>query len=341
MTPSFIQRNVPLAPYTTLGVGGPAEYFCEIHDTAALRAAVSWAKKFEHKITILGGGSNVLVPDEGVAGLTIHMCTSAIVYEECDALVRVRVDAGVLLDTFVAEAVARGLWGVENLSAIPGTIGAVPVQNVGAYGVEGKDIIESVEVYDIETDATRIYTNAACQFGYRDSLFKKSAGSELIILSVTCVLTREPNHKLTYKDLKEYFGANETPSLIEIRNAVIEIRSKKFPDWHITGTAGSFFKNPHVSAKKYGALRAAFPLLPGFPDGEGMVKVSLGWILDHVLGMKGYRKGNVGLFVGQALVLVCYDGATAREISAFSQEVIAAVKNKTGMMIECEVRMIR
>ena len=161
----MIQSQVLLAPYTTLRGGGKAEYFCEVNDTAALRAAVSWAKTKGYVITILGGGSNVLVSDAGVRGLVIRMCDSRVVFEEGDVYVRVTAHAGTILDTLVGDTVTRDLWGLENLSAIPGTVGAVPVQNVGAYGVEAKDVIESVTVYDMASAEIRVLTNEACAFG--------------------------------------------------------------------------------------------------------------------------------------------------------------------------------
>ncbi len=336
----MIQNQVLLAPYTTLRVGGKAEYFCEVNDTAALRAAVSWAKTKGYVITILGGGSNVLVSDAGVRGLVIRMCDSRVVFEEGDVYVRVTAHAGTILDTLVGDTVTRDLWGLENLSAIPGTVGAVPVQNVGAYGVEAKDVIESVTVYDMASDEIRVLTNEACAFGYRDSYFKTAEGKSLVILSVTFLLTRAPNRKLSYKDLVEYFSNTTEPSLLEIRRGVTAIRSKKFPDWHTVGTAGSFFKNPRVREVRYQKLCTLFPELPGFPDGEGMVKLSLGWILDHVLHMKGVRKGHVGLYEKQALVLVGYEGATAADINVFSTEIIDAVKARTGITVEREVQMI-
>ncbi len=340
MIPSFIQRQVPLAPHTTLRVGGSAEYFCEAHDTAALRAAVSWAREHSQPVTILGGGSNVLISDEGVRGLVIRMCDTRVTFEEGDVHVCVTAQAGVVLDALIADTVARSLWGLENLSAIPGTVGAVPVQNVGAYGVEAKDVVESVTVYDMASDEIRVLTNEACAFGYRDSYFKSAEGKKLVILAVTFLLTRAPNRKLSYKDLVEYFSNIAEPSLLEIRTGVTAIRSKKFPDWHTVGTAGSFFKNPHVSLVLYKELCIQFPGLPGFPDGNDVVKVSLGWILDHVLHMKGFRKGHVGLFEKQALVLIGYEGVTAKEIYAFSAEIIDAVKTKTGIVVSREVQVL-
>ncbi len=337
--PSCIRTDVLLAPYTTLGVGGPAQFFAEVESIASLEEVVAWAQHEGHTITLLGGGSNVLVSEEGVHGLVIRYVSAGITYEECEDTVRVTADAGVVLDTLIEELVSKKLWGLENLSAIPGTVGAVPVQNVGAYGVEAKDVIESVRVFDCEEKSVRTLTNAACTFAYRDSLFKKAEGSRYIILSVTFRVSRTPAPHIAYKDLTEYFGVDTHPSLSAIREALITIRGKKMPDWHTVGTAGSFFKNPIVARDVYEALVQKYPELPGFPEQNGDVKVSLGWILDKVCGLKGYKEGKVGLYEKQALILVCERGATAREVTDFVSHIIARVQEKTGITIEAEVRM--
>ncbi|QQR64949.1 UDP-N-acetylmuramate dehydrogenase [Candidatus Kaiserbacteria bacterium] len=338
--PSCIRTDIPLAPHTTLGVGGPAQFFAEVDCVAVLEEVVIWAKREGHPITLLGCGSNVLISENGIRGLVIRYVASEIAYEERADVVRVTADAGVILDALIHELVLKDLWGLENLSAIPGHVGAVPVQNVGAYGVEAKEIIESVFVYDTSCGQTRTLTNTECAFGYRDSLFKKAEGSKYIILSVTFTVVHMRAPRLTYKDLTEYFGTQTQPSLHEIREAIITIRGKKLPDWHEIGTAGSFFKNPIVPLAVYEALVQRYPELPGFPQQDGDVKVSLGWILDRVCGLKGYREGKVGLYEKQALVLVCEHGATAREVTDFVARIIALVYEKTSIVIEPEVRML-
>lgn len=338
--PPCIRTNVLLAPYTTLGVGGPAQFFAEVESVAVLEEVVTWAQNAGHTVTILGGGSNVLVSEEGVQGLVIRYIAEGITYEERDDVVLVTADAGVILDTLIEELVSKELWGLENLSAIPGMVGAVPVQNVGAYGVEAKDIIESVQVYDCVEKSVRTLTNTECVFAYRDSLFKKTEGSKYIILAVTFRVSPVPKPRLQYKDLIEYFGDETHPSLRAIREALITIRGKKFPDWHTVGTAGSFFKNTIISPSAYDALAREYPALPGFPEQNGNVKVSLGWILDKVCGLKGYREGKAGLYEKQALVLVCERGTTAREVTEFVSHVSACVFEKTGITIEAEVRML-
>jgi UDP-N-acetylmuramate dehydrogenase len=289
-------------------------------------------------VHVLGGGSNVLVPDTGVRGLVVHPLFSDVTYEEVGASVHVTAGAGVVLDGLIEELVSRELWGMENLSGIPGTVGGVPIQNVGAYGVEGKDVIVSVAGYDPTNDTVVTLSNEACMFAYRDSYFKHE-GRHLIITSVTFVLSRVATPKLSYKDLVERFGAQASPTLSDIRHAVIAIRSSKFPDWRTTGTAGSFFKNPIISEAHYDTLRAEYPELPGFKTADGHVKVSLGWILDRVCGLRGYTEGAVGLYHAQALVLVCTHGTPAEEIIAFADAIIARVYAATNISVEREVTL--
>ncbi len=335
-----IKEHIPLAPLTTLGVGGTAEYFCEVNNPDELREAVLWAQKNHHTITILGGGSNVLVPDAGVQGLVIRLQFLGTIFTDDGNEVLVTAGAGVVLDTLVALLVEKGLWGLENFSAIPGSVGAVPIQNVGAYGLETKDILHSVLVYDRDTDATRTMTNAECEFSYRDSIFKRTT-HRYCVLSVTFRVSTKPNPRLTYRDLEKFFATNKTPSLLEVRNAVIQIRGEKFPDWTKVGTAGSFFKNPIISEDLFASVTETYHDIPGFRTADGRIKISLGWVLDHVCGLRGFKEGNVRLFERQALVLVCERGATATEIEKFSQKIIDTVFQKTNIVVEREVTIIK
>ena len=337
--PDHVQTQVPLASLTTLGIGGAAEYFAQARTLSELRAFAQWAKSENHPLFILGGGSNVLIPDQGVKGCVVHPVFSDITYLEIGEDIQVTVGAGVVLDELVATLVAQGLWGLENLSGIPGTVGGVPVQNVGAYGVEAKDVVVSVAAYDPVTDYVLTLTRAECAFGYRDSYFKRE-GKHLIITSVTFRVSKEVTPKLAYKDLATRFAETTTPSLQEVRSAVLLIRNKKFPDWRAVGTAGSFFKNPIITEDAYAKLSVLYPELPGFKVDEGRVKVSLGWILDHVCKLRGYSEGAVGLYTEQALVLVCAHGTPSHEVISFSEKIIARVYEATGILIEREVTII-
>ena len=335
--PEIVKEHVLLAPYTTLGVGGAADYFAEVANEEDLRRVMTWAHERALPIIILGGGSNALVGDSGVRGLVLRVTFSDVTFMYADTSVRVTAGAGVVFDELIATVTAKKIWGLENLSSIPGTVGAVPVQNVGAYGVEVKDVIESVTVYDVETGIVTDLPNHLCAFGYRDSLFKRPEGKKYIIVRVTFLLSSTPQPKLSYKDLQELFTDTAVPEVEHVREAVRSIRSSKFPDIRVVGTAGSFFKNPTIPKETHTQLLEQYPGLPGYAAGNDEVKIALGWVLDHVCGLKGYTQGNVGLYEKQALVLVCKKGCTADEIKKFSQEVIDVVYEKTEIRVEREV----
>ncbi len=370
-----ILEHIDLAPYTTFKVGGKARYFCAAESEADLLAALEFARERGLRTFVLGGGSNILVGDGGFDGLVIKMEMKGVAFEGAasagDALVTAAAGEG--WDDLVALTVGRGLWGLENLSAIPGTVGAAPVQNIGAYGVEAKDAIESVRAVHAETGAARSFTNAECRFSYRESFFKTAEGKKWIIVSVTFRLSEKPRPNLSYKDLKDFFApggersknqhlllANNLQeanvgfssasaraiSVCDIREAVIVIRSRKFPDLSQVGTAGSFWKNPIIPLQQYESLKAKYPDLPSFPagidkTGTELVKIPLAWILDRVCDLKGHKGsvggGEIALFQNQPLVLVATKGATAADISDFANGVADMVRQKTGIEIEREV----
>lgn len=330
----MFEKNVLLKEYATLKVGGPAEFFVAVDSAEQLEKAV--AEAGEEKIRVIGGGSNILVPDDGLAGVTIKNDLKGFAAEVDGQTVRVTVGAGEVFDEIVERCVQAGYWGLENLSHIPGSVGATPVQNVGAYGVEVADLIESVRVFDLQTKKFFDLNNQDCHFAYRDSIFKQAAGGDYVVCSVTFILSMLPKPNISYRDLAEKFSAAE-PSLAEIREAVIAIRSKKFPDWNEVGTAGSFFKNPIVPQATYEKLLEQLPEIPGFRLENGDVKIPLGWVLDKACGLRGYQTGAVGTYGGQALVLVNQGGATASEIKNFANFVVETVFKKTGLKIEWEV----
>lgn len=339
--PKNIKQNIPLAQHTTLGVGGAAEYFAEVSSIEELQECIAWAKTSAVSVTVLGGGSNVLVSDDGLAGLVLRPQFNEVVYREVNSDVLVTADAGVVLDVLISDLVDKKLWGLENLSAIPGTVGAVPIQNVGAYGVEAKDIVHEVTVYDMDTEKVSTIQNAQCVFGYRDSYFKHNEGRKLIIISVTFCVSKISSPRIEYKDLQELFKDEKFPGLIDIRDAVIHIRSKKFPNWNVIGTAGSFFKNPILEKELYETLLQTYPAMPGYETTNQKIKIPLGWVLDHICNVRGYSEGNVGLFEHQALVLVCTKNATAIEIENFSQKIIERVHALTGIVVEREVTLLK
>jgi UDP-N-acetylmuramate dehydrogenase len=334
-----IKENVTLAPYTTFKIGGPARYFCEVHSTSELTEVVAFAHEHRHPTLVLGGGSNVLISDSGFSGVVFRMMIEGVAWEEHGNEVFVTAGAGVVWDELVAASVEHACWGLENLSAIPGSVGASVVQNIGAYGAEVSRVVEWVEVFDTRTRSVRKIARADCAFGYRDSVWKHEGGEGLIVTQVRFRLAKHGEPNIAYKDLKEFFARahNEYPTQEEVRNAVLEIRSGKFPDLARYGTAGSFFKHPVVSAEEAKIFLQKFPDAPTFPAGEGMVKLSAGWIIDHVLALRGVKVGNVGTWEKQALVLVNYGGARAEEVKHFSQMIRDRVRDATGVVLESEV----
>jgi UDP-N-acetylmuramate dehydrogenase len=343
-----IKEGVSLAELTTFKVGGPARYFCSVENLVELREALGFAYANRLPWFVLGRGSNVLASDLGFAGLIIQIKLRGVEYDsisdETDEVL-VIVAAGEEWDPFVFNTLKRGFGGLENLSGIPGTVGATPIQNVGAYGVEVKDFIEWVEALDVRTGDLVRLPNELCQFEYRGSFFKTAAGKNFIVTSAAFRLKRNTAPNLSYKDIANFFDGKTKPTLLEVRQAVLSIRAKKFPDIRKIGTAGSFFKNPIVSQEKFNELKKKFPDLPGFElpatsRRPPAVKIPLAWILDKVCNLKGFKSGPVGLYEAQPLVLVNLGGGTQREVQALAEKVAAEVKKSTGIDIEWEVQLL-
>lgn len=336
-----VLENVSLAEHTTLHLGGLARFFVSVHSTGELREALAFAKEKTLPVFILGGGSNVLFSDTGWDGLVIHMVLLGRAYDEdSKGDAQVVVHAGEVWDQLVEETVGIGYWGLENLSRIPGTVGAAPVQNIGAYGVEVKDVIDWVEVLDTESDTLHLLSVSECAFGYRDSIFKHEKGSKYIVTRVAFRLSTHPQPKLEYKDLREYFNNQKEVSVIEVREAVNKIREKKFPCLAKIGTAGSFFKNPIVKRSLHKEIEGWLDApIPFYDVDEENVKIPLAWILER-LGCKGRRVGSMGCWEAQPLVLVHYGGGTASEFILFARSIMKEVQEKTTIKIIPEVHIV-
>jgi UDP-N-acetylmuramate dehydrogenase len=337
-----IEKNTSLKEFTTFRIGGNAQFFCSVKNEDELVEAMKFVKENKIPFFILGGGSNILISDKGFKGLVIKMEMKGIEFlPDENGNVRVTAAAGEDWDAFVGKCVKKGLYGIETLSLIPGTVGAAPVQNIGAYGSEIKDTVDHVRVFDVTAGKFISVSNVDCHFQYRDSIFKKNPG-KYIITSVTLILKTVAQPVTDYKDVKDYFSKKgiEKPTLAEVREAVIFIRTNKLPDVKLVGTAGSFFKNPFITHAKAHELKSLYPDMPLFPIDDKQIKVPLGWILDHVCDYKGISKGNVGTYKNQALVLVNNGNATAEEIKTFAQELIDVVKEKTGIDVEPEVQYV-
>ena len=289
---------------------------------------------------VLSGGNNILFTKD-IDALLITPCDDRIeIIAEENERVRVKVGAGVEWDDLVAWSVERGLWGIENLSLIPGKAGAAPVQNIGAYGVEAKDAIRAVEMYFVEGGNFITLAAEHCDFGYRESVFKHSLKGRVIITAIEIELSKVANPRLDYGDVIREVEARGGATLANIRDAICSIRRSKLPDTAVLGNAGSFFKNPIVDITIAEKLRAEYPDMPSYPTKEeGKVKLAAGWLIDKA-GLKGYKERNVGVHERQALVLVNLGGATGGEVIAFACKVVAQVREKFGIEISPEVNVL-
>ncbi len=331
----IFKENVALSAYTTFKIGGPTRFFCSIEREEDIPEAVAFAKEKGVPFMAIGRGSNLLFADSGFPGLVIHIAIKGISKEGN----MVTANAGEDWDNFVGYTVEKGFHGLENLSFIPGTVGAAPVQNVGAYGVDASAFIDSVRAYDTERSAFVDLSNRQCGFAYRDSMFKHNKG-RYIVVSATFKLSKDAPVNISYADLARYFSGKPQPSIAEVRKAVIEIRTAKLPDWKSWGTAGSFFKNPIIAAGAFAELKKRYPELPGYPEPDGRVKVSLAWILDKLCDARGLCMGNACTYERQALVIVAMPGASASEVVVLANELMKRVKDKTGIDIEGEVEWV-
>lgn len=341
-----IEKNILLKDYATFRIGGPAKFFCIAKSEDDVLEAVGFSKKNKIPFFILGGGSNILIGDTGFQGIVIKMEMKGIEIEDLEnegesKKVRVKVAPGENWDEFVEKMVENGYYGIENLSLIPGTVGGAPVQNIGAYGSEAKDTIESVYVLDTKEDQYKTFSNKECKFDYRWSIFKEEP-RRYVVLRVDFILEKEGKLNTTYKDVKDYleFHKIKNPKLKQIRDAVVDIRTHKLPNVKDYGTAGSFFKNVIVPVAKAKELVAKYPEMKVHEVNSRKVKIPLAWILDHVCGFKGVRIGDVGTYKSQALVLVNYGKATAAEVESLAQKMVDAVYKETGIEIFPEVEYV-
>ncbi len=334
-----ISKDISLLPYNTFGVDVAASQLFCFSNTHELIELLRSYRNRDTRIFVLGGGSNVLFTDN-FDGLIIHPANKGIaILDQSDVCATIEVQAGEDWDDFVAWAVAHELYGTENLSLIPGSVGAAPVQNIGAYGSEVCQLIKLVKAVEIDTGNEVSFLNYECRFGYRDSVFKNSLKDKYVITSVLFSLTKYKNLNLNYADLQQYFAQRPEPGIQDVRDAVCEIRNAKLPDYKVFGNAGSFFKNPVVAVSELQALQSEFRDIRYFPINESFVKLAAGWLID-ACGLKGYRKGRAGVHQQQALVLVNYGGATGSEIVALAGEIQHRVCEKFGVNLEYEVNRL-
>ncbi|MDZ4226163.1 MAG: UDP-N-acetylmuramate dehydrogenase, partial [Patescibacteria group bacterium] len=330
-----------LAPYTTFRIGGPARFFVQVNNIEELREAVAFAQEKNLKTFVLGGGSNVLFDDAGFEGLVIKVEIRG-VEEQNPPAGGFIAGAGESWDKLVLRAVEKNLWGIENLSGIPGSVGGAVVQNIGAYGQALSQTLLWVDVYDTTAGKERRLTAQECESGYRDSIFKHKPG-HYIVLRVALKLSSTGIPNTSYKDLAARFG-DKIPSSREMREAVLDIRANKFPDLRHEGTAGSFFKNPIVPEAQAHALQARYPELPLFPLPESNeIKVPLGWFLDFrhgVLDIRDIKVGGARMYEKQFLVLVAERDSSSRDVKKLAALVQEKVHVTLGIEIEPEVTIV-
>ena len=343
-----IRENVPLAPLTTLGIGGPARFLVEAAEEQTAVAALDFAARQRLPVFVLGGGSNVLVADEGFPGLVLRMGIRGVSEQTEEDKVVLTAGAGEDWDSFVRSSVERGLGGVECLSGIPGTVGGTPIQNVGAYGQEVSETIAAVRVCDRATRRILDLGNAECGFSYRHSIFLGTARDRYIVLSVTYALPREGQPTMKYAEVQNYFaGGTRKPGLRDVREAVRAIRASKamllVPGDPDCRSAGSFFKNPIVSEQQYAEISGRAPApVPRYPvrDGAGRVKLPAAWLIERAGFPKGYGGGRVGLSRKHTLALVNRGGASASDVLGLMREIQQGVRDRFGFQLVPEPQFV-
>jgi UDP-N-acetylmuramate dehydrogenase len=337
-----VQEHVDLKPYNTFGIRTVAGYFVEVTSEDDVRDAFDFAKKRSLPVLILGSGSNVLFTKD-FDGLVIHNSLKGIdVNDRNDHHVTVKVASGEIWHEFVMHAIDNNWGGIENLSLIPGTVGAAPMQNIGAYGVEAKETIVSVDAIDRSTGVSKSFTRDECRFGYRESVFKHELKEKFFISSVTLSLTNIHHHlNVSYGAITDTLKQMNVlqPTIRDVSNAVIAIRRSKLPDPKVIGNAGSFFKNPVIDVEHYKKLKERYPSMPGYASENQEVKVPAGWLIEQC-SLKGFRVGDVGVHQHQALVLVNYDKGSGKEILELSKKIQHDVKETFGIELNAEVNII-
>ncbi|RFS17505.1 UDP-N-acetylmuramate dehydrogenase [Emticicia sp. C21] len=336
-----VQTNVSLKPYNTFGIDATAKYFVEVSNVEQLQDILQNPEYQGIDRLILGGGSNLLLTKD-FDGIVIKIAIKGIEkFKEDEQNIWLKVGAGEVWHDLVMYCVNHNYAGVENLSLIPGTVGAAPMQNIGAYGVEIKEVFESLEAIEIKTGKSRIFTKEECQFGYRESIFKHAVKGDYVIVTVNFKLNKTPVYHVEYGAIKDTLAEKcvNQLSIKAISEAVISIRQSKLPNPAEIGNAGSFFKNPEIPKAQFDLLKEQFPTIPSYPVNELMVKVPAGWLIEQA-GWKGQRFGNIGVHAKQALVLVNFGGGHGNEIKELSQKIQDSIKEKFGIQLHAEVNFV-
>lgn len=330
-----VSENFSLKAYNTFGIAAKTRYFVEYESPEELNDLLKTDLMRHYPVLSMGGGSNLLFTRD-YDGVVLHSQIKSIEMVDADAdFVTIRVGAGVVWDDFVAHCVEHGWGGVENLSFIPGTVGASPVQNIGAYGVEAKDTIAKVDGLTLKSATPVTYSNADCAFGYRDSVFKHME-DDVIVTYVYFRLTKKPEYKLEYGTIKEELKKYDVVNLKTIRQAIIAIREAKLPNPEVIGNAGSFFKNPVISTSQFKMLACKYPTIPHYKVSDSEMKIPAAWLIEQA-GWKGKSVGNVAVHDKQPLVLVNKGNASGQEVVNLSDQIRSSVEAKFNIKIYPEV----
>lgn len=335
----MIKENISLQAHNTFGLDVKAKRFTSFNSIDSLSSLLKQNK--DEDLFILGGGSNVLLTKDVSALVLKNELKGIEIISDSEETTLVKAMAGEVWHDFVMFAVKEGLGGIENLSLIPGSVGAAPMQNIGAYGREIKDVFHSLEAIEISTGLVKTFTAEQCNFGYRESVFKRSLKGQYVILSMTLKLSRNPKLNTSYGAIEQRLAEMgvDNPSIKDVSDAVIYIRQTKLPDPNKIGNSGSFFKNPVISKSEFVTLQAKFPEVANYPVDDNHVKIAAGWLIDQA-GWKGKTLGNYGVHKNQALVLVNYGGAKGKDIYQLSEDIMTNIKEIYGIQLEREVNVI-
>ncbi len=337
---SNILHNYSLKNYNTFGIAAKAKYFASFSSEDELTELLKKNICKTESLFILGGGSNILLTRDFEGIILSNNIKGINIISEDEHSTNIAVGAGEVWHDFVLWSIDKNLSGIENLALIPGLVGASPMQNIGAYGMEVKDVITQVHCIEIESRKKIIFNNTDCQFGYRDSIFKHGLQGKMVITKVIYKLSKTPINKITYGAIEEELkNLNLKPNPATIAEAVINIRSSKLPDPKILGNSGSFFKNPIIETAQFENLKKEFPEMVGYKVSDTETKIAAGWLIDNA-GLKGYRKGDAGVHKNQALVLVNYGNASGTEIINLAKEIQKKIKEKYSISIEPEVNIL-
>ncbi|HEY4493874.1 MAG TPA: UDP-N-acetylmuramate dehydrogenase [Candidatus Paceibacterota bacterium] len=335
-----ILENYDLTGLNTFRVPARAKFFVEVKNEAEFQELRDLPEFKNNKKFFLGGGSNVLFTADFDGIVVLNKLKGIDILSEDEAKVRVKCMSGEVWHDLVNFTVDRNYWGIENLAYIPGTVGAAPMQNIGAYGAELKDVLEGVEICDLKTGKHRVFSREECRLGYRDSIFKNELQDKYFVISITLCLSKKEKKNISYKILREYLEQNkvEVKKSKDVSDAVTAIRKSKLPDPAVIGNAGSFFKNVFISKEKLREMKKIYPDMPSFEE-DGAIKIPAAWFVE-MCGWKGKRVGNAGVHDRQALVLVNHGNATGQEIKVLADQVINSVFEKFGIKLVPEVNLI-